>query len=116
MKIIYLRSLPYNNSKIYQQVYEGVKKRANSYVYVDGDRIKKICNCNCQSINNLTVINADNSSPHQYQVFLIEPDDQIIIKTKIQMLEKQREQFKQQITLYQKHVEKIEKKIKKYMI
>ena len=115
MRIVYLKSLPYNNRRIYEQIYEGVRKRANSFTYLENDRIKKICGCNENKVGNLSYlpIKDINVKPFVYQIFLVDPTDEQIEQMKFKMLELQKKQFEQQISVYSDNINKIDKYLKR---
>lgn len=115
MQLIYLKSTPLKNIRIHEIKYENVKKRANAFVHIINDRVKKICNYNIPSVNNICLCNDENNNtkPYSYQIILIDPTQEQIKTTKKQLLQIQKKQFSEKIEQFTNNIYLIEKHIDK---
>lgn len=110
MKIKILKYYPHNKSKIFEQTFEDAKLRAGSYVYLQNDRIKKICSSIDRRINKIQItelVKEDNLNI--YEIILIDPTLQEIINIKKELLDKGKKDFVDRIEQYNVFLNQLEK-------
>lgn len=114
MKLVYLKLSPMGGNKINVSEFENVKKMANSYVYNQNDRIKKICGKKDPRVQNITKIQTfPDEKPYQYQIFLIDPNQEKISNIKKQLLQIAKKQINEVVETYKTALVKIQKHLLK---